>query len=63
MGVNVLAALGLLAAAATAADTDRMWRELETHCGEGLCALADGSRLSAIANTTDCAGGNCAIAL
>ena len=33
-----------------------MWREMESHCAAGKCALADGSRLSATANTTDCRG-------
>ena len=63
----VLCALALLAcacaaqAAPAAADdaaafTATMWRELEAHCGAGHCFLAEGSRLSAEANTTDCKG-------
>ena len=44
------------AAAAAAASTAPMWRELEAHCDSGMCALADGSRLSAPSNTTDCKG-------
>ena len=49
--------VGLLATAVAAAtDTGRMWRELEAHCGKGLCALAVGSRLSPTANSTDCKG-------
>jgi hypothetical protein len=37
-------------------DISRMWRELEQHCAQGHCSLAAGSRLSAMANTTDCKG-------
>ena len=48
-------ALGLWASA-MAADTDRMWCELDGHCSMGRCSLAEGSRLSPLANTTDCKG-------
>ena len=58
-----LATLGLLFQLATAAaadaeavDTVAMWRQLEAHCGRGLCSLAEGSQLSALANSTDCKG-------
>lgn len=43
-------------AGAVEVDTAAMWRELESHCARGLCTLATGSRLSALANTTDCRG-------
>ena len=43
-------------AGAAAVDTAAMWRELESHCARGLCTLATGSQLSALANTTDCKG-------
>ena len=43
-------------AGAVEVDTAAMWRELESHCARGLCTLATGSRLSALANTTDCKG-------
>ena len=51
--------LGFLSAAAAAehgVDVATMWREVEAHCAAGRCAVGTGSKLDAIANTTDCKG-------
>ena len=45
-----------LCTSASAVDTKLMWRELEEYCAKGLCSLSKGSRLSPVANTTDCKG-------
>jgi hypothetical protein len=37
-------------------DIARMWRDIETHCSNGNCEVSTGSKLDAIANTTDCKG-------
>jgi len=41
---------------APAADIVLMWRQLRHHCDAGKCSLAEGSRLSGPANSTDCKG-------
>ena len=37
-------------------DLDQMRREVESHCSAGKCSISTGSKLDAIANTTDCKG-------
>jgi len=37
-------------------DTAQMWRELEAHCSAGNCAVAKGSKIHELKNTTDCKG-------
>jgi hypothetical protein len=65
---RMLSSLLLTYGAATAAavagvvvvDVSRMWRELDAHCAQGLCLLAEGSvphlAPGSITNTTDCRG-------
>ena len=37
-------------------DVETMWKQLYAHCAAGKCSLSKGSKLSGLANTTDCKG-------
>ena len=47
-----LSVLSAVSAAPTNVDIGRMWSQLNAHCAAGRCELAEGSKLSDIANTT-----------
>eukprot|EP00729_Bicosta_minor_P024619 gene24619-34159_t len=48
--------LAAVLSTANTVDVPRMWSQLNAHCAAGRCELAEGSKLSDVANTTDCKG-------
>lgn len=44
--------LAAVLSSANTVDVPRMWSQLNAHCAAGRCELAEGSKLSDVANTT-----------
>lgn len=44
--------LAAVLSTANTVDVPRMWSQLNAHCAAGRCELAEGSKLSDVANTT-----------